>query len=69
MTRFCSIFNQLLQLFPRAEFQKAVIDACFYQACVAQVLGKLAAATEGSGTVLDNTVVLVTNDMSEGAAH
>src|SRR5713101_7444869 len=26
MTRFCSIFNQLLQLFPRAEFQKAVID-------------------------------------------
>jgi hypothetical protein len=26
MTRFCSIFNQLLQLFPRTEFQKAVID-------------------------------------------
>ena len=26
MTRFCSIFNQLLQLFPRAEFQQAVID-------------------------------------------
>ncbi len=26
MSRFCSIFNQLLQLFPRAEFQKAVID-------------------------------------------
>jgi hypothetical protein len=24
MTRFCSIFNQLLQLFPRVEFQKAV---------------------------------------------
>jgi IS4 transposase len=24
MTRFCSIFNQLLQLFPRAEFQAAV---------------------------------------------
>ena len=24
MTRFCSIFSQLLQLFPRAEFQKAV---------------------------------------------
>ena len=49
--------------------QKAVIDAWFYQACVAQVVGKLAAATEGSGTVLDNTVILVTNDMSEGAAH
>jgi hypothetical protein len=26
LTRFCSIFNQLLQLFPRTEFQKAVID-------------------------------------------
>ncbi len=25
MTRFCSIFNQLLQLFPRVEFQKAVV--------------------------------------------
>jgi IS4 transposase len=26
MTRFCSIFNQLLQLFPRADFQRAVGD-------------------------------------------
>ena len=26
MTRFCSIFNQLLQLFPRVDFQKAVIE-------------------------------------------
>jgi hypothetical protein len=26
VTRFCSIFNQLLQLFPRVDFQKAVID-------------------------------------------
>jgi uncharacterized protein DUF1552 len=49
--------------------QKAVIDQWFYQACVAEVVGKLAAATEGTGTVLDNTVILVTNDMSEGAAH
>ena len=24
VTRFCSIFNQLLQLFPRDEFQRAV---------------------------------------------
>jgi hypothetical protein len=49
--------------------QKAVIDQWFYQACVAQIVGKLAAATEGGSTVLDNTVILVTNDMSEGAAH
>jgi hypothetical protein len=26
VTRFCSIFNQLLQLFPRVEFQKAVVQ-------------------------------------------
>jgi Domain of unknown function (DUF4372)/Transposase DDE domain len=26
MTRFCSIFNQLLQLFPRTEFERAVRD-------------------------------------------
>lgn len=25
MTRFCSIFSQLLQLFPRTDFQKAVV--------------------------------------------
>lgn len=25
MTRFCSIFSQLLQLFPRVEFQRAVM--------------------------------------------
>ena len=24
--RFCSVFNQLLQLFPRVEFQRAVTD-------------------------------------------
>src|SRR3989442_5550980 len=26
MLRFCSMFNQLLQLFPRVDFQKAVVD-------------------------------------------
>jgi len=26
VTRFCSIFNQLLQLFPRLDFQKAVVE-------------------------------------------
>ena len=49
--------------------QKAAIDQWFYSACVAEVVGKLAAVTEGNGTVLDNTVILVCNDMSEGAAH
>jgi hypothetical protein len=34
---------------------------------VAELCGKLDAAAEGSGTVLDNTVILVMSDMSEGA--
>jgi len=49
--------------------QKAQIDQWFYSQAVAEVVSKLAAASEGSGTVLDNTVILVCNDMSEGAAH
>ncbi len=49
--------------------QKAVIDQWFYEACVKEIVSKLAAVTEGTGTVLDNTVILVCNDMSEGAAH
>jgi hypothetical protein len=49
--------------------QKAVIDQWFYQQCVAEIVSQLAAVSEGSGTVLDNTVILVCNDMSEGAAH
>jgi len=49
--------------------QKAVIDQWFYQQCVAEIVGQLAAVSEGNGTVLDNTVILVANDMSEGAQH
>jgi hypothetical protein len=49
--------------------QKTQIDQWFYSQCVAEVVGKLAAVSEGNGTVLDNTVILVCNDMSEGAAH
>jgi hypothetical protein len=49
--------------------QKAMIDQWFYTQAVAEIVGQLAAVTEGNGTVLDNTVILVCNDMSEGAAH
>jgi hypothetical protein len=49
--------------------QKSQIDRWFYQQCVAELCSKLDAATEGSGTVLDNTVILVMSDMSEGAEH
>ena len=49
--------------------RKTMIDQWFYQGCVAQLVSKLAAVPEGSGTVLDNTVILVCNDMSEGSFH
>lgn len=49
--------------------QKTAIDQWFYQAAVAEVVGKLAAAPEGSGTALDNTVILVSQDMNEGSNH
>jgi hypothetical protein len=49
--------------------RKTMIDQWFYQGCVAQIVSKLAAVTEGTGTVLDNTVILVSNDMSEGSFH
>ena len=49
--------------------QKTAIDQWFYQASVAEVVSKLAAAPEGSGSVLDNTVILVAQDMNEGSNH
>jgi hypothetical protein len=49
--------------------RKTMIDQWFYQGCIAQVVSKLAAVSEGSGTVLDNTVILIANDMSEGSFH
>lgn len=53
MTRFCSIFNQLLQLFPRTEFQRAVDETraerhargfTCWQQFVAMLFGQLAGA-------------------------
>lgn len=49
--------------------QKAQIDQWFWQGCIARIATKLAAAQEGSGSALDNTVILVSNDMSEGSFH
>jgi len=49
--------------------QKSMIDQWFWQACAARVVSKLAAVQEGNGTVLDNTVILVSNDMNEGSNH
>ena len=48
--------------------QKTLIDQWFYSQ-VALMVKDLASATEGAGTALDNTVIMVCNDMNEGANH
>jgi hypothetical protein len=47
---------------------KAPIDTWFMQQ-VAALVADLAGTPEGNGSVLDNTCILVTNDMNEGANH
>ena len=49
--------------------RKSMIDQWFFQGCVAEIASRLAAVPEGDGTVLDNTVMLICNDMSEGSFH
>jgi len=48
--------------------QKAPIDLWFMEQ-VAALVADLDSAPEGDGTVLDNTVILVCNDMNEGSNH
>lgn len=48
--------------------QKTAIDTWFYSQ-VAYLAGQLGANPEGAVTTLDNTVILVLNDMSEGDFH
>jgi hypothetical protein len=47
---------------------KVKVDAWLFEQ-VANLVGQLEATQEGTGTALDNSVILVTNDMTEGAAH
>lgn len=47
---------------------KTKIDT-FYYSQIANLVGQLAANPEGSATSLDNSVILVSNDMSEGSFH
>jgi hypothetical protein len=49
--------------------RKTPIDTWYYQNAVANVVSQLAANPEGGSTSLDNSVVLVTNDMNEGSNH
>ncbi len=48
--------------------QKTQIDTWFYSQ-VARLVGQLAANPEGASTSLDNSVILVCNDMNEGSAE
>jgi Protein of unknown function (DUF1552) len=48
--------------------QKTQIDNWFYTK-VAELVKDLDATPEGNGTVLDNTCILISNDMMEGASH
>ena len=48
--------------------QKTAIDTWFFTQ-VAYLAGKLGTNPEGTVTTLDNTVILVLNDMSEGDFH
>jgi Protein of unknown function (DUF1552) len=48
--------------------QKTVIDTWFYSK-VAELVKDLSSTPEGNGTVLDNTCILVSNDMNEGSFH
>ncbi len=47
---------------------KGKIDAWYY-AQVADLAQQLEATPEGTGTALDNTVIVVANDMAEGSSH
>jgi hypothetical protein len=47
---------------------KTPIDTWWYTQ-VANLVGQLASNTEGGSTTLDNSVVLICNDMNEGANH
>lgn len=48
---------------------KTTIDQWFYQQYATNLLAPLDSSVEGSGTALDNTVVLITTDMQDGQSH
>jgi hypothetical protein len=48
--------------------QKYLIDRWYHQR-IAELLKQMDSIPEGNGTLLDNTMVLFCNDLSEGAAH
>jgi Protein of unknown function (DUF1552) len=61
-------FHGIAHMGSTAAEQKTKIDRWFYQQ-LATLVKELADTPEGSGSALDNTVIVVTSDMNEGNVH
>jgi hypothetical protein len=64
-----SNYHAIAHLGSSAAADKTTIDTWFYQQVATNLLTPLDGSTEGSGTTLDNTCVLLANDMQEGNTH
>ena len=64
-----SNYHAIAHLGASAAADKTVIDTWFYQQLATNLLAPLDASVEGSGTALDNSCVLMANDMQEGNTH
>lgn len=64
-----SNYHAIAHLGAGAAADKTVIDTWFLQQLATNLLAPLDAAVEGTGTALDNSCVLVANDMAEGNTH
>jgi hypothetical protein len=62
-------YHAIAHLGSSAAADKTTIDTWFYQQVATNLLAPLDGSIEGSGTALDNTCVLVANDMQEGNTH
>ncbi|HEX3855480.1 MAG TPA: DUF1552 domain-containing protein [Polyangiaceae bacterium] len=62
-------YHAIAHLGANAAADKTTIDTWFYQQVATNLLAPLDASVEGSGTALDNSCVLVANDMQEGDSH
>jgi hypothetical protein len=64
-----SNYHAIAHLGANAAADKTTIDTWFYQQVATNLLTPLDGSAEGSGTTLDNTCVLIANDMQEGNTH
>ncbi len=64
-----SNYHAIAHLGAGAAADKTTIDTWFHQQYATNLLTPLDSSAEGSGTTLDNTCVLIANDMQEGNTH